>query len=542
MAGDSTFRSQTVRRYLEGRGLSLDSKALSQFLAARLKDLTPPEAMVGRTETARRLAQAVREGESVVVFGDYDCDGMTSAAILTDALRKLGAKRVTPLVASRFSGGYGLSGPALERVLRAEPTLVVTCDCGSSDHAALRQLQERGIDAVVIDHHLVPAEPLPVLAFLNPHRPECGFPYKGLASCGLSLSVVAALRNELGKELDVRQWLDLVAIGTIADVAPLEGDNRALTRAGLELLAEAKRPGLRALFEVMGLTRGERLRASDVSFRLAPRLNAPGRLGPADIVLELLLSENAEQARGLAAEVERLCIVRREEQDRMWKEALAEAEKAPPGALVLGREGWNHGIVGIVAGRLAEERSAPTIVIGFEQGIGRGSARGPAGFPLFDAIAECSDCLVRFGGHQAAAGLELEISKLERFSDAFRQACARRTDFVPLEKVPTLELDPRDTARDVLFDLSLLEPCGEKNPRPELCVEALVRSSRVVKGDHLKLELRLPSGEDVAGFGPNLGSKVPEPQSKVKVVFDVREDRYRGGDAIELLVRKLSPS
>src|SRR6185437_13889976 len=208
-----------------------------------------------RDASAERIARAVRAGERICVFGDYDCDGITATAITTSFLRALGGD-VTPLLATRLEGAYGLSAPALERVLAARPTLLVTCDCGSSDHERLAVARARGIDTVVIDHHLVPAEPLPAFAFLNPHRPECGFPYKGMASCGLALSLGAAVRKTLGASLDLRPFLDLVAIGTIADVAPLDGDNRALVRAGLAVMGgiagpggRVQRPGLRALAE-----------------------------------------------------------------------------------------------------------------------------------------------------------------------------------------------------------------------------------------------------------------------------------------------------
>ncbi len=243
--------SVTLASWLVQRG-HVEAEKTRSFLNPRLAELTAPDAMLDRKAAAERIARAVREGQRIVVFGDYDCDGMTSAAIFTEALRALGGQ-VTPVLASRFDGGYGLSQAALDRVLSHQPGLLVTCDCGSSDHASLQQLGPLGVDGVVVDHHLVPEAPLPALAFLNPHRPGCGFPYKGLASCGLALSVLAAVRAELGKALDLRPLLDLVAIGTIADVAPLDGDNRALVRAGLRCWGCA-RPGSRAV-ELAGSSR-----------------------------------------------------------------------------------------------------------------------------------------------------------------------------------------------------------------------------------------------------------------------------------------------
>lgn len=499
--------------------------------------------MVDRERAVKRLARAVQQAETIVVFGDYDCDGMTSTAILTDGLRRLGARSVVPILASRFGGGYGLSGPALERVLGADPGLVVTCDCGSSDHATLRQIEARSVDAIVIDHHLVPEEPLPAYAFLNPHRPECGFLYKGLASCGLALSVLAGVRAELNRTLDVRDWLDLVAIGTIADVAPLTEDNRVLTRAGLALLADVKRPGLRALFDQIGVEAGRRLAAADVAFRIAPRLNAPGRLGSPAIVLDLLLADEMNRARELALEVESLCQARRLEQEKILAQAGAMlSEKGADGAkaLVLGREGWNHGIVGIVAGRLADQKRVPTIVIGFENGVGRGSVRGPSGFPLFDAVSSCQTHLERFGGHQAALGLEIKLEKLEAFRAQFVAFCEQCTNYVPAPAPPALGLSESDRLRDVFDDLCLLEPCGEGNPRPAIELMGHVIAARSVKGGHLKLELRLSSGESVTAFGPDLGPLAETLSGRVRVAGELRENYFNGKTSIELLIRDAS--
>ncbi len=498
--------------------------------------------MVDRAAAAARIATAIRGQESIVVFGDYDCDGITSTAILCDVIEELGG-RVTPLLASRFDGGYGVSNAALERILARAPNLLVTCDCGSSDHVTLEKATKAGIEVIVIDHHLVPDRPLPALAFLNPHRPECGFPYKGLASCGLVLSIAAALRTELGVELDVRRWLDLVAIGSIADVAPLDGDNRALVRAGLSALREGRRPGVRALFELCKLDAARPVTAEDVAFRIAPRLNAPGRLGPPDVALRLLREKDPDRARGLAAEVEQLCQTRREIQATMVDEARAEVERegwSNRPALVLGREGWNHGIVGIVAGRLADDLGKPVVVIGFDGGIGRGSLRGPPGARLFDALEQASGVLERFGGHQAAAGLEIRIERLGEFRSAFEDACTHLAFDTKTNDRELLYLAPEDEPCEVLRDFYKLEPCGEKNPAPVLALRGRLISAREVRGGHLKLELELAGGRRVGGFGPNLGHRAADLGETVVVEGTLRPDTYRGGDAVEVTVRAVT--
>ena len=470
---------------------------------------------------------------------------MTSAAIMTEVIEALGGKAQT-FIASRFEGGYGVSAAAVDKVLASGARLLVTCDCGSSDHVSLARVRDAGVDCVVIDHHLVPEEALPALAFLNPHRPECGFPYKGLASCGLALSIGAALRTALGRELDLRRWLDLVAIGTIADVAPLDGDNRALVRAGLRVLGEARRPGIRALFELAKLDGQTPITSEDVAFRIAPRLNAPGRLGSAEIAVKLLMAKTNEEAYSLAAEIEQRSSERKLLQERMIEEALAEIESegwAERAAIVIGREGWNHGIVGIVAGRLADRFKRPVVAIGFSNGHGRASVRGPAGSRLFDALSAAKDILIRFGGHQAAAGAEVELSRLGELRACFEAACAAQ----PPPQESSRAEDPNalswlalgDDPSRVLSDLYLLEPCGAGNESPSLALEATVLSARQVNGGHLKLELELPGGTRLGAFGIAMGERASALTGAIAVVGKLRPDRYRGGNAIELKLERI---
>lgn len=534
--------SVTLSDWLVRRGI-VDPDELSRFLEPKLSQLTPPDAMADRDAAAERIASAIQRGERICVYGDYDCDGITSAAILTGVIDALGGS-VTPLLASRFDGGYGVSPAAVERIVETGAKLLVTCDCGSSDHDTLARVVARGMDVIVIDHHLVPDEPLPALAFLNPHRPECGFPYKGLASCGLVLSVGAAVRARLGRALDLRDWLDLVAIGTVADVAPLDGDNRALVRAGLRAIAEAKRPGVRALLELGRWDAAQPITGEDVAFRIAPKLNAPGRLGRPDLSLELLLAKTPEQARALAAEIEQLSGRRRAIQDKMLSEAVSEIESegwTERPAIVLGREGWNHGIVGIVAGRLASRYQKPVIVAGFDAGHGRGSVRGPKGSRLHDALAQVSDTLLRFGGHQAAAGVELTFDRLGDLRQAFEKACGELSALAaPVDEadVDTVWLHSDDHPAQVVREIERLEPCGQGNPAPRIALEAEVLRAREVRGGHLKLELELGSRR-MSGFGPAMGERATSLSGRVVLVGRLRRDAYRGGDAVEIRVEDL---
>lgn len=524
-----------------GRGAGDDTR---RFLDPRLAHLTPPDAMADREASAERIARAIRASERIAVFGDYDCDGITASAILTGIIRALGGD-VSPMLATRAEGSYGLSGPALARVRGARPSLLITCDCGSGDHERLADARASGIDCVVIDHHLVPAEPLPALAFLNPHRADCGFPYKGLASCGLALSVGAAVRKRLGASLDLRPFLDLVAIGTVADVAPLTGDNRALVRAGLTVLQSGGRPGLRALAGLANLDLARGPSAEDIAFRIAPRLNAPGRLGDPDVSLSLLLEQSSVAASALAASVEQAQMARRAIQDEMLASALAEIERAGfdrEPAILLARQGWHPGVVGIVAGRIASRFGKPTIVVGLEGERGRGSVRGPAGARLYDGLSRCRAELVGFGGHQAAAGVEVRADRVEALRAAWCDAWAdQELPAGSCGAAADARLDDRDDPAAVVRDLERLEPCGEGNRASSLLVQgASVRAARNLKG-HLKLELSF-HGKEISCFGFELGDLAPRlAGARADVMGRLRRDAWRGGDAVELRIERVSP-
>lgn len=534
--------SFTVADVLARRGVQNDDR-LRTWLSPKLAQLTPPDAMAGLGAGVERIVRALRNREQICVFGDYDCDGITSAAIMTETLKLLGGE-VATVIASRFAGGYGFSDQALNRVRATGASLLITCDCGSSDHDRLAKAKKAGIDAVVIDHHLVPDEPLPVVAFLNPHRPECGFPYKGLASCGLALFVAAALRRAMEAELDVRRFLDLVAVGTIADVAPLTGDNRILVRAGLKVLARGLRPGLDAL--ALQARKGKRrpFSAEDVAYQVAPRINAPGRLGDPTVALEALLAREPGEAWALSERIEQITQERRSLQRKMVAEAVLEiGEKgyADDPAIVLARAEWHPGIVGIVAGHVADRYDKPTVVVALEGEAGRGSARGPEGFRLYDALKEASSALIGFGGHQAAAGVEVASECVSAFREAFVAASRAQLETMPAmapKHLPEVRLDPRDDPMQVLADLEQLEPCGEKNPSPKLLIEDLPVVNRREIREHLKLEVGL-GGMTVGAFGPDMADRMATLPPRVTIVGHLRRDHFRGGQQPELLIKAL---
>ena len=538
--------SATVAQLLMHRGLS-DAGSAKAFLQAPLSGLSAPDSMVDREAAAERLAAAIRAREQIVVFGDYDVDGTTSAALLSLALQALGGQ-VQTLIADRFAGGYGFSEVALQRVMACRPRLVVTCDCGSSDHPRLQQLRAAGVDAIVVDHHLVPDEPLPVRAFLNPHRPECSFPFKGMCSAGLALSLVAAIRTALGRPLDVRQYLDLVALGTIADVAPLLEDNRRMVRAGLSRLASARaRPGIAALREVAKLKADVPLSAIDVAFRLTPRLNAPGRLGQAGLTLALLQAQDMEAARALAQQVEACNQERKRIEQELTAAAIdqvvAHYGEQPTSGIVAAAVDFHPGVVGITAARLVDRFQVPAVVVALTEPHGHGSARAPDGFPLFDAITRCASSLVRYGGHQAASGVTLAPSQLDAFREQFAQAVVAEAGrcAIPVEPVD-LQLGVGPFAVPSASELGLLEPLGEANGEPIFHLpRAVVASASEVGDGHLKLRLMV-NGRRLSAFGFQLASRwIPAAGETVQMLGSLRADTWTGGEAVELRLMQVLP-
>ncbi|HEX6245524.1 MAG TPA: single-stranded-DNA-specific exonuclease RecJ [Polyangiales bacterium] len=527
--------SPVIAQLLLDRGV--DRASVDRFLYPKLAHLTAPDGMADRAIAAQRIVHAIRARQRVVVFGDYDVDGTTSAAILAGIIESLGGN-VVALVGNRFSGGYGLSDAALERVLAERPALLITCDCGSSDHARVARARSQGVDVIVVDHHLVPAEPLAALAFLNPHRPECGFPYKGLCSAGLALSLGAALRAELRANLDLRAWLDLVALGTIADVAPLDGDNRALVRAGLAALtADNARPGVVALREAAKLRPGTPLSAIDVAFRLTPRLNAAGRLGDPAVTLALLRARDLYEARALAAQIERFNTERKEIEQRVTQGALAQLEDAADRhGLVAASDDFHRGVVGISAARLVDRFARPSLVIAMEGGVGHGSGRAPDGFPLHAALLRVSHLLEKFGGHDAAVGFSVRSERVEALREEFNQACAELSAHTPSAPPSTpiaARLGDGHYVPPLASELMLLEPLGERNPEPVFEVLGDVVRAQVVGEGHLKLSLQV-AGRELSAFGYQQGALADQLVGRVCVRGTLRPDGFRGGEHIEL--------
>jgi len=488
-----------IARLLLNRGL-LHPEAILAFLEPSLERLASPFGLPDLEAAAGRLARAVRRQEPVVVYGDYDADGLTAACLLTRFFQELGLP-CTTYIPDRLTEGYGLNQTALEKITTAA-RLLVTVDCGISDTAEVAWAKERGVEVIITDHHELPPELPPALAVVNPKRGGGASPFAMLAGVGVALLLALAVRARLREEgwfksrpePNLRNYLDLVALGTAADVVPVLGENRILLHQGLKVMEETTRPGLLALKEVAGLN-GRQVSYRDLCFRLAPRLNAAGRLGQARGALQLLLAADMGQARVQARLLNELNRQRQSLEQEVLSQALElirrqKLDRRP--AMVLAREGWHPGVLGIAAARLAEEFHRPVALVSLKEGLGRGSARSVDGYHLFQGLDACRRHLLKFGGHEAAAGFTVMEKNLAALQEALEQTVSDQTGGVPLR--PHLRVDAAVNLGDLdqaFHDhLQRLRPFGPGNPEPVfVCRGVDCLNSRVVGERHLKVAL-----------------------------------------------------
>ena len=537
-------------RVLVARGLGSPEGA-ARFLEPSLGDLPDPFSMKGMDRAVARIEQALRSGDRIACYGDYDVDGVTSTALLVGFLRGVGGEAIA-YVPHRLSEGYGLNGRAVARLAAGGVKLLISLDCGITSVEEVRAAAALGVDAVVVDHHTVPVELPAATAILNPHQDGCGYPSKDLAAVGVTFALVMALRRRLReagrfdgehREPNLKEALDLVALGTVADVVPLLGVNRTLVRWGLGVLGRGRRPGVRALKQVAGIPDGPGVTAGQVGFRLAPRINAAGRLDDAGRGVRLLLASDAGEARSLARELDGENQARQEIERRILEEAVLDAEaRVASGArgLVLARDGWHPGVIGIVAARIADRFHRPAVLVALDGQGGKGSGRSVEGFHLHRALAACASHLGRFGGHRHAAGLTLERAQLEPFRAAFEAHAA--AELTEEDLAPRCRIDgwveDGDLTERAAADLERLAPFGAGHPEPVFALRGAAARGRAVgsAGLHLKLSLGA-RGLDAIGFG--LGDRVALCGGQVDAAFSLGFDEWDGSRRLQLKLRDL---
>ena len=551
-----------VRRRLEEAGLSalcaavLSARGLdTPEKAARFLDSGPdrfydPFLLKDMDRAAARVCRALDGGERIAVYGDYDVDGMTATCLLTEALRQLGGD-VVSYIPDRTEEGYGLNPGAIGRLGARGVTLIVTVDCGITASAEVEYARSSGVDVVITDHHRCKDTLPAAAAVVNPRRSDCTYPFPELAGVGVALKLAQALFPAQRREEVFRRFGELVAVGTVADVMHLTDENRALVRQGLELLGRTGRPGLRALLREAGLEEGGLPTAVTVSYGLAPRLNAAGRMEQAMLALELLLTRDTGRGIELARE---LCRLNRERQAielDIFEQCVQRLEKDPAlasPAIVLAGEGWHQGVVGIVASRLAERYSCPAFMISLENGHGKGSCRSFGGFNLFGALERCAGLLEGYGGHELAAGFTVLEENIPALAVRLRELVSAHDGGKPMEASLDVDAEVDDcallTARQV-DSLSALEPFGAGNPRPVL----LLRSATVVTccdvggGRHLKMRVRRDGTVlDAIFFSANASACGVAAGDRLDLVFTPQINEFQGKCAVQLQICDLRPA
>ena len=527
---------------LASRGLNTPEKAATYLDCSC--ELWDPFLMTDMALAAGRVGLAMTRGEKIAVFGDYDVDGVTATCLLTDFLRKNGADCI-PYIPGRLEEGYGLNPIALHSLAQQGVKLIVTVDCGITAIAEAQLCKELGMDLVITDHHECKDIFPEACAIVDPHRPDGGYPHKTLSGVGVAFKLAAALSGN--QEQVLREYADMVCLGTVADVMPLQGENRVFVTQGLELLRSTTRPGLAALMQHSSCEPSS-VNASSVGYMLCPRINAAGRMGKIECAVELFLTEDPQRADELATA---LCDMNRQRQSiesDIYNQAvqmLPEGQQPP--AIVLAEESWHQGVVGIVASRIAEEFCCPTFLVCLDGEHGKASSRSYGGFNLFSSLSELSDLLESYGGHELAAGFTIHASQIA----AFRQAICEKAKAYYTEDSPRTVLDadcviaPELMTLHNINSLSRLEPCGNGCPKPLLVMEHLTvdRISQVGGGRHMRLRLR--NGRHF--FNAIYFSATPESASiaegdLVDVAFIPQVNEFRGERTPQMNVTDIRPS
>ena len=542
--------SPLVARLLIGRNYSIESAR--QFLSARLTDLPDPFLLPDMEIAVDRLQAAIEKGDKIAVHGDYDVDGITGTVLLFAGLRELGGAEMDYHIPLRLRDGYGLSAEAIKEAAVQGTKVIVSVDCGVSAHAEAELAKERGIDLIITDHHQPPPTLPDAFALINPQRQDSQFPFQNLAGVGVAFFLLVALRKRLREsgwfkdrqEPDLRHYLDLVALGTIADLVPLQGINRTLTRYGLTLLDSNHRVGIKALKQVAGV---KEVSCGVVGFQLAPRLNAAGRMEDASLGVELLLEQDMVRALNTARYLDQCNRERRE----LEKQTLQEAEIAVAAlsadhthTIVLGGEGWHPGVIGIVASRLVDRYSRPTVLFALDGDSGKGSARSINGYHLYHGLQACADHLAAFGGHEMAAGMSLNREQLPAFAAAMEANARAQLDDDDL--IPKLRHDGvvilEEIDVEVLRQMEGLAPFGMGNPEPLLVVES-VRAMQVqtVGDNHLRFTVCQGAHSHPAiAFG--MLDRREEFQGEVDLLVAPQINRFRGRETVQLRVKDVRPS
>jgi single-stranded-DNA-specific exonuclease len=533
---------------LLNRGIT-DLEQARRFLEPRLDHLHDPLRMKGMDAAVARIREAIDRRQRILVHGDYDVDGVTATYLLVTVLRELGAE-VGHHIPHRTKEGYGLSIGSVEAAVRAGVNLIVTVDCGISAIEATRRARQSGLDVVVTDHHEPGAQLPEATALINPHQPGCQYPFPLLSGVGVAFKLAQALTRDAGVRPGAERYLDVVALGTIADAVSLAGENRVLARLGLDRLSRTENVGLQALIEVAGLA-GRSINAGQVAFQLAPRMNAAGRMGSANQALQLLMSRNLDEARAFAASLDEDNSRRRALDEAVEREATERVERdlgwPDCASIVLWSERWHPGVLGIVASRLVERFQRPTVLAAIDGEWARASGRSVAGLDLTRVLTQCDDLLQAYGGHAYAAGLTAAPARLPELKQRIETLVSASLDLDRCVPRVTIDADLTFASCDLelIGWLDRLPPHGLDNPEPVFRTEpARVEAlTRVGDGSHLRLEIRDASGLARAiAFGGGERYEDFMGGKSCAVVYVPQRDEWNGESRVQIKVKGLRPS
>lgn len=534
--------SKLLAKVLSSRGL-FEATKVQKFLNPKLEELYDPFLMNDMDIAVDRIIKAINKNEKVTIYGDYDVDGITSIAVLKSFLTERGVN-IEHYLPSRLEEGYGLNNEAIKKVYENGTKLLITVDCGISAYNEIEYANELGMEVIVTDHHECPEKLPRAIAVVDPKREDSTYPFSSLAGVGVAFKLIQAISFKLG--LDRKKYLkylDTVCLGTVADIVPLVDENRIIVNYGLILMRQTKKIGLQALIICSGYNN---VNSSTISFGLAPRLNACGRMGKADLALELLLTTDKDMAFKIALELNNINKERQEVEKRIIDETIEVVEKDKlyeNGIIVVSKENWHHGVIGIVASKITETYHKPTILICLENGKGKASGRSIEGFDLHNALTKCEDLLEKFGGHEMAIGLSIDECNIESLKERLYKI-AKESNVNEIQ--PVVKIDAEVTAGDITFrtikELEILEPYGEGNPAPVFMYKNLkVDSTRVLSnGKHLRLVLKDNNLRfDAIAF--NMGEKRHSIDigNKVDVVHSLEINQFNGMEKIQLNLKDI---
>ena len=544
---DKTDISLLKACLLINRGIT-DSEEAEAFLNPKLSNLSDPMLLKDMEESTDLIISAIEQQEKIAIYGDYDADGLTSTALLVNFFADLGIS-VSYHIPDRIREGYSLNPEAIHSLAEKGVKLIITVDCGISNRKEIELAQSLGINVVVTDHHQIPEDFSPLCPVINPNRSDSEFPFRSLAGVGVAFFLAAGIRSrirergwfEYANEPDLRQNLDIVALGTIADMAPLKGENRILVVAGIERMKVSRWYGIEAMKKICGMD-NRNISTGDIAFKLAPRLNAPGRIGNNRLGIEVLITDNYSVAVNTARELNRMNSERQRIEgeiiDDIEKNILPVIDVQNRKTILLSKSGWHKGVLGIVASKLLDKYHRPTIILTIKDGVAVGSGRSIDGFNIHEAMTELKDLFIKFGGHYHAAGCTLDVSNIEVLSRNIEQIAEKSLSGADL--VPSITVDAEvnldELTLETVYDLRSLEPFGSENPEPVFYSGELeVLGSRVVGEKHLKLKVR--KGETVHdAIGFNFGDMHSLDRKIINLVYVPEINSWNGNENVQLRI------